>query len=81
MSEDLQQTMYAISQAAYAKVQQEGQNAQTEGAQGQNAGSENANSNSNNNNDDVIDAEFTKTKLNHNDKICISFLEMQIFNA
>lgn len=60
LSEDLQQTMYAISQAAYAKVQQEGQNAQTEETQGQNAGSENANSNTNNNNDDVIDAEFTK---------------------
>ena len=58
LSEDLQQTMYAISQAAYAKVQQEGQNAQSDNAQ--NAGAENANANSNANNDDVIDAEFTK---------------------
>ena len=58
LSEDLQQTMYAISQAAYAKVQQEGQNAQSDNAQ--NAGAENANTNSNANNDDVIDAEFTK---------------------
>ena len=50
--------MYAISQTAYAKVQQEGQNAQSDNAQ--NAGAENENANSNANNDDVIDAEFTK---------------------
>src|SRR5699024_1861893 len=32
LSEDLQQTMYAISQAAYAQVQQEGQSAQNDNA-------------------------------------------------
>lgn len=57
LSEDLQQTMYAISQAAYAQVQKEGQDAQnTDGAQ---EGSSNE-QNSSNNNDDVIDAEYTK---------------------
>ena len=38
LSEDLQQTMYAISQAAYAQVQQEGQSAQNDNAS---SGSEN----------------------------------------
>ncbi len=56
LSEDLQQTMYAISQAAYAQVQKEGQDAQnTDGAD--NSSSE---QNSSSNNDDVIDAEYTK---------------------
>ncbi len=54
LTEDLQQTMYAISSAAYSQVQQEEQQ--------QNGGAENnANNNSSNNNDDdVIDAEYTK---------------------
>jgi len=56
LSEDLQQTMYAISQAAYAQVQQEGQDAKS--------ADDNSNSSSDgtssNNNDDVIDAEYTK---------------------
>ena len=52
LSEDLQQTMYAISQAAYSQVQQEG---------AQSANSENASSESTTNkDDDVIDAEYTK---------------------
>jgi len=55
LSEDLQQTMYAISQAAYAQVQKEGQDAQS--ADSNNSSSE---QNSSNNNDDVIDAEYTK---------------------
>ncbi len=54
LSEDLQQTMYAISQAAYAQVQKEGEQAQSEQTQG--AQSDNAQNNS----DDVIDAEYTK---------------------
>ena len=56
LSEDLQQTMYAISQAAYAQVQKEGQDAQN--ADGAQEGSSNE-QNSSNNNDDVIDAEYT----------------------
>ena len=52
LSEDLQQTMFAISQAAYSQVQQEG---------AQSASSESASSEStSNNDDDVIDAEYTK---------------------
>ncbi len=56
LSEDLQQTMYAISQAAYAQVQKEGQDAQNTD---NNTSSDNS-SNENTNNDDVIDAEYTK---------------------
>ncbi len=60
LSEELQQTMYAISQAAYAQTQQESSNAQND-ANGQNSQSgENGAENKANNNDDVIDAEFTK---------------------
>ena len=54
LSEELQQTMYAISQAAYAQVQKESEAAQGDNAQ--DAQSENAQNNS----DDVIDAEYTK---------------------
>ena len=56
LSEDLQQTMYAISSAAYNQVQQEEQQAQggAENNQQQAGGS------SNNSDDDVIDAEYTK---------------------
>ena len=56
LSEELQQTMFAISQKAYEAVQKDGANAQS-------ANSENASSNessNNNNDDDVIDAEYTK---------------------
>ena len=53
LSEDLQQTMFAISQAAYSQVQQEG----AQSANSENASSEQAKSN---NDDDVIDAEYTK---------------------
>ena len=54
LSEELQQTMYAISQAAYAQVQKEGQDAQnTDSAENTSSGEQNAS----NNNDDVIDAE------------------------
>ena len=56
LSEELQQTMFGISQKAYEAVQKDGANAQ-------NANSENASSNessNNNNDDDVIDAEYTK---------------------
>ena len=55
LSEELQQTMFGISQKAYEAVQKEGETAQS-------ANSENASSNSssNNNDDDVIDAEYVK---------------------
>jgi molecular chaperone DnaK len=56
LSEDLQQTMFGISQKAYEAVQKEGETAQS-------ANSESASSNSSNNNnndDDVIDAEYVK---------------------
>ena len=56
LSEELQQTMFGISQKAYEVVQKDGANAQS-------ANSENASSNessNNNNDDDVIDAEYTK---------------------
>lgn len=56
LSEDLQQTMYAISQAAYAQVQKEGQDAQNT----DNTSSSDNSSSENANNDDVIDAEYTK---------------------
>ena len=52
LSEDLQQTMYAISQAAYAQVQQE--------SEAQNAGGESAGTQEEKSaDDDVIDAEFS----------------------
>ena len=54
LSEELQQTMYAISQAAYAQVQKEGEQAQSGDNQNQEQNS------SQNNSDDVIDAEYTK---------------------
>ena len=53
LSEELQQTMYAISQAAYAQVQKEGEAAQDNTQ-------DNKNENAQNNSDDVIDAEYTK---------------------
>ena len=56
LSEELQQTMFGISQKAYEAVQKDGANAQS-------ANSENASSNESsnkNNDDDVIDAEYTK---------------------
>ena len=55
LSEDLQQTMYAISQAAYQQVQQESASGQASGdAQADNNASENKSD------DDVIDAEYTR---------------------
>ena len=56
LSEDLQQTMFAISQKAYEAVQKEGANAQTDNAQTDSTSSESTS----NNDDDVIDAEYTK---------------------
>ncbi|MBR6299252.1 MAG: hypothetical protein IKR34_08375, partial [Candidatus Gastranaerophilales bacterium] len=56
LSEDLQQTMYAISQAAYAQVQQEAQNGEVSG----NAQDSNSSSTEDKKDDDVIDAEYTK---------------------
>lgn len=55
LSEELQQTMYAISQAAYAQVQQESQDAKSA-----DEGAESASGESSSSNDDVIDAEYTK---------------------
>ena len=57
LSDELQQTMFAISQKAYEAVQKEGANAQTDSAQ---TDSSSADSSSSNNDDDVIDAEYTK---------------------
>ena len=54
LSEDLQQTMFAISQKAYEAVQKDGGDAQSEA---NSAGSE---ASSDKKDDDVIDAEFTK---------------------
>ena len=53
LSEELQQTMFAISQKAYEAVQKDGEAAQS-------ANSESASSESSNNDDDVIDAEYVK---------------------
>jgi len=55
LSEELQQTMFGISQKAYEAVQKEGETAQS--ANSENASSQ---SSSNNNDDDVIDAEYVK---------------------
>lgn len=56
LSEELQQTMFAISQAAYEQVQKEGEAAQGTTAEGE-ASSEEPKVSSD---DDVIDAEYTK---------------------
>ena len=56
LSEELQQTMFAISQKAYEQVQKEGE---AEGASSEGASSESASSSSSSE-DDVIDAEYTK---------------------
>lgn len=56
LSEELQQTMFGISQKAYEAVQKDGANAQS--ANSENASS--SESSNNNNDDDVIDAEYTK---------------------
>ena len=55
LSEDLQQTMYAISQAAYQQVQQETQQGQASGE-----AQDNSSSSEDKKDDDVIDAEYTK---------------------
>jgi len=54
LSEELQQTMFSISQKAYEAVQKEGESAQTESSANSDSSS------SNNNDDDVIDAEYVK---------------------
>ena len=56
LSDELQQTIYAVSQKAYEAVQKDGANAQS--ANTENASTENSSSSSND--DDVIDAEYTK---------------------
>ncbi|MCQ2738971.1 MAG: molecular chaperone DnaK [bacterium] len=53
MSEDLQQTMFSISQKAYEAVQKDGDSAEANSAGSDSASSEKKD-------DDVIDAEFTK---------------------
>lgn len=57
LSEELQQTMFAISQKAYEQVQKEGETAQAEGSA---EGSTEGESTSSSSEDDVIDAEYTK---------------------
>ena len=54
LSEELQQTMFSISQKAYEAVSKDGDSAQTESSANDN------NSSNNNNDDDVIDAEYVK---------------------
>jgi len=56
LSEELQQTMFAISQKAYEQVQKEGETAQSSTAEGETVNNESASSAE----DDVIDAEYTK---------------------
>ncbi len=56
LSDELQQTMFAISQKAYESVQKEGASAQTDSSQSDSSTSDS----SSNNDDDVIDAEYTK---------------------
>lgn len=56
LSEELQQTMFAISQKAYEQVQKEGETAQGSTEEGPTASSEGASTAD----DDVIDAEYTK---------------------
>ena len=58
LSEDLQQTMFGISQKAYEAVQKEGEAAQS--ANSESASSSSDSSSSNNGDDDVIDAEYVK---------------------
>lgn len=58
LSEELQQTMFGISQKAYEAVQKEGASAQS--ANSENASSNESANNSSNNDDDVIDAEYVK---------------------
>lgn len=60
LSEQLQQTMFAISQAAYQSVQNEGQSDSAQQANTGDSSSEQSSSQVNDNNDDVIDAEYTK---------------------
>lgn len=57
LSEELQQTMFAISQKAYEQVQKEGETAQQAEGSAEGSTSEGANASSE---DDVIDAEYTK---------------------
>ena len=54
LSEELQQTMYAISQAAYQQVQQESEQGNATGD------AQSGNSSNDKKDDDVIDAEYTK---------------------
>ena len=54
MSDELQQTMFSISQKAYEAVQKEGGDANSE------ANSQGASSAEDKKDDDVIDAEYTK---------------------
>ena len=56
LSEELQQTMFGISQKAYEAVQKDG----AQSANSENASTDNSSSDKNNNDDDVIDAEYTK---------------------
>lgn len=55
LSEELQQTMFSISQKAYEQVQKEGETAQSSTAEEPSASSESSSSD-----EDVIDAEYTK---------------------
>jgi molecular chaperone DnaK len=52
LSEELQQTMFAISQKAYEAASKEGEAVNSDGAQSEQS--------SENKDDDVIDAEYTK---------------------
>lgn len=57
LSEELQQTMFAISQKAYEQVQKEGESSQSSSSESASSQEEETKSSSD---DDVIDAEYTK---------------------
>lgn len=60
LSEELQQTMFSISQKAYEKVQKEGETAQSQNAGETSEGPSASSESSSSSDDDVIDAEYTK---------------------
>ena len=59
LSDELQQTMFGISQKAYEAVQKEGEAAQSANSENASSSSDSS-SNNNNGDDDVIDAEYVK---------------------
>lgn len=60
LSEELQQTMFGISQKAYEQVQKEGETAQSSSSETSGEGPSASSEGSSSSDDDVIDAEYTK---------------------